>query len=101
MAYIDDPTTQKANLSFIKASMRTPLLSREREFELAQRWREGGDTVALHELVRAYARLVIAIAEGWNRGPTGTPPAEPEEVGDVVRRLLAGARPYTRMAETV
>jgi RNA polymerase sigma-32 factor len=62
MAYIDDPTTQKANLSFIKASMRTPLLSREREFELAQRWREGGDTVALHELVRAYARLVIATA---------------------------------------
>jgi NAD(P)-dependent dehydrogenase (short-subunit alcohol dehydrogenase family) len=45
--------------------------------------------------------LVIAIAEGWHRGPTGTPPAEPEEVGDVVRRLLAGARPYTRMAETV
>ena len=44
MAYIDDPTTQKANLSFIKASMRTPLLSREREFELAQRWHEGGDT---------------------------------------------------------
>jgi RNA polymerase sigma-32 factor len=62
MAYIDDPTTQKANLSFIKASMRTPLLSREREFELAQRWREGGDTVALHELVRAYTRLVIATA---------------------------------------
>jgi NAD(P)-dependent dehydrogenase (short-subunit alcohol dehydrogenase family) len=45
--------------------------------------------------------LVIAIAEGWHRGPTGTPPAEPQEVGDVVRRLLAGARPYTRMAETV
>src|ERR1700731_2032874 len=62
MAYIDDPTTQKANLSFIKASMRTPLLSREREFELAQRWREGGDTVALHELVRAYTRLAIATA---------------------------------------
>ncbi len=62
MAYIDDPTTQKANLSFIKASMRTPLLSRDREFELARRWREGGDTAALHELVRAYARLVIATA---------------------------------------
>src|SRR5258708_30853208 len=62
MAYIDDPTTQKANLSFIKASMRTPLLSRDREFELARRWREGGDTAALHELVRAYTRLVIASA---------------------------------------
>jgi len=62
MAYIDDPTTQKANLSFIKASMRTPLLSRDREFELARRWRAGGDTAALHELVRAYTRLVIATA---------------------------------------
>src|SRR5260221_11922222 len=62
MAYIDDPTTQKANLSFIKASMRTPLLSRDREFELARRWREGGDTAALHELVRAYTHLVIATA---------------------------------------
>ena len=62
MAYIDDPITQKANLSFIKASMRTPLLSRDREFTLARRWRQGRDTAALHELVRAYTRLVIATA---------------------------------------
>ncbi|HWG81210.1 MAG TPA: RNA polymerase factor sigma-32 [Stellaceae bacterium] len=62
MAYIDDPITQKANLSFIKASMRQPLLSRDREFMLARRWREDGDTAALHELVRAYTRLVIATA---------------------------------------
>ena len=53
---------QKANLSFIKASMRAPLLSRGREFALARRWRQGGDTAALHELVRAYTRLVIATA---------------------------------------
>jgi NAD(P)-dependent dehydrogenase (short-subunit alcohol dehydrogenase family) len=45
--------------------------------------------------------LVVAIAEGWHRGPTDAPPAEPENVGGVVRALLAGARPYTRMAETV
>jgi RNA polymerase sigma-32 factor len=62
MAYIDDPITQKANLSFIKASMRQPLLSRDREFTLARRWRQGRDTAALHELVRAYTRLVIATA---------------------------------------
>jgi RNA polymerase sigma-32 factor len=62
MAYIDDTTTQKANLRFIKASMRTPLLSRDREFELARCWREERNTVALHELVRAYTRLVIASA---------------------------------------
>lgn len=62
MAYIDDPETQRANLSFIKASMREPLLSRDHEFDLARKWREDGDERALHELVRAYTRLVIATA---------------------------------------
>lgn len=62
MAYIDDPETQKANLSFIKASMREPLLSRDHEFDLARKWREDGNERALHELVRAYTRLVVATA---------------------------------------
>src|SRR5690348_7168375 len=62
MAHIDDPETQKANLNFIKASMREPLLLRDREFELARNWREDADIEALHELVRAYTRLVVATA---------------------------------------
>ena len=62
MAYIDDPETQKANLSFIKASMREPLLTRDHEFDLARQWRERGNERALHELVRAYTRLVVATA---------------------------------------
>jgi RNA polymerase sigma-32 factor len=62
MAHIDDPVTLRANLHFIKASMQTPLLSRGRELELARLWRQGRDTAALHELVRAYTRLVIAAA---------------------------------------
>ncbi|HYC05219.1 MAG TPA: RNA polymerase factor sigma-32 [Azospirillaceae bacterium] len=62
MAHIDDPETQRANLSYIKASMKEPLLVREHEFDLARRWREEGDEKALHELVRAYARLVVATA---------------------------------------
>jgi RNA polymerase sigma-32 factor len=62
MAYIDDPETQRANLTFIKASMREPLLSRDHEFDLARKWREENDTAALHELVRAYTRLVVATA---------------------------------------
>jgi NAD(P)-dependent dehydrogenase (short-subunit alcohol dehydrogenase family) len=44
--------------------------------------------------------LVMAIAEGWHRGPsTTTPPATAGEVGDVVRGLLAGARQRTTMAD--
>jgi RNA polymerase sigma-32 factor len=62
MAHIDDPETQRANLTFIKASMREPLLAREHEFDLARRWREEGDEKALHELVRSYTRLVVATA---------------------------------------
>jgi RNA polymerase sigma-32 factor len=62
MAHIDDPETQRANLNFIKASMKEPLLTRDHEFDLARKWREDGDTEALHELVRAYTRLVVATA---------------------------------------
>jgi len=62
MAYIDDPITQRANLNYIKASMRTPILSREREFELARRWHQDGEERALHELVASYTRLVVATA---------------------------------------
>ncbi len=62
MAHIDDPQTQRANLSFIKASMQEPLLSRDREQDLARRWRYQQDERALHQLVRAYTRLVVSTA---------------------------------------
>ena len=62
MAYRDDPYTQRANMQFIRTAMREPLLEREVEFDYAQRWRDEGDEVALHKLVRAYTRLVISLA---------------------------------------
>ncbi|MCA8909901.1 MAG: RNA polymerase factor sigma-32 [Rhodospirillaceae bacterium] len=62
MPHIDDPQTQRANMNYIKASMRQPLLTRDREFELAHRWRDHGDEDALHDLVKAYARLVVSTA---------------------------------------
>ena len=62
MAHIDDPETQRANLCFIKAAMKVPMLSRGDEFDLARRWREQNDTAALHSLVGAYTRLVVATA---------------------------------------
>ena len=62
MAHIDDPKTQRANLEYIKTSMKEPLLERDNEFELARRWREEGDEEALHTLVRAYMRLVVSVA---------------------------------------
>ncbi len=62
MAYIDDPETQRANMKYIRVSMREPLLSRDHEVELAVAWREQGDEKALHELIRSYTRLVVATA---------------------------------------
>jgi NAD(P)-dependent dehydrogenase (short-subunit alcohol dehydrogenase family) len=44
--------------------------------------------------------LVVAIAEGWRRGPsTEEVPSDPSEVDAIVRKLLADARPRTTMAE--
>jgi RNA polymerase sigma-32 factor len=62
MAHIDDSETHRANAAFIGAAMRAPILERDRELALAQRWRERGDQAALHALVTAHARLVVSIA---------------------------------------
>ncbi|MGF1627677.1 MAG: RNA polymerase factor sigma-32 [Alphaproteobacteria bacterium] len=62
MAHIDDEATQRANVRFIRRSMKVPVLSREREQLLARRWRQDKDEDALHELITAYERLVISIA---------------------------------------
>lgn len=42
--------------------MRAPLLAADHERELARRWRDAGDERALHELITAYLRLVVAMA---------------------------------------
>jgi RNA polymerase sigma-32 factor len=62
MVHIDDPQTQKANLRYFKSVMRAPMLERETEFDLARRWRDDADEAALHQLVQAYARLVVSAA---------------------------------------
>lgn len=62
MAHLDDPTTQRANLRYIRNAMDEPLLEREHELDLARRWKDKRDEKALHELVRSYTRLVVALA---------------------------------------
>jgi RNA polymerase sigma-32 factor len=62
MATVDPPASLSVNREFIRESMSTALLSRDRELWLARRWREEGDEAALHELVMAYMRLVISTA---------------------------------------
>jgi NAD(P)-dependent dehydrogenase (short-subunit alcohol dehydrogenase family) len=36
---------------------------------------------------------ILAIAEGWHRGPTATPVRNPEEVGPILERLVSESRP--------
>jgi NAD(P)-dependent dehydrogenase (short-subunit alcohol dehydrogenase family) len=42
---------------------------------------------------------VLAVAEGWHRGPTADPVTDVEAVGPVVRKLLADARPRTTIQD--
>jgi RNA polymerase sigma-32 factor len=62
MGRMDPPSSFAVNREFIRESMSTALLSRERELWLARLWRDAGDEAALHELVMAYMRLVISTA---------------------------------------
>ncbi|MDF3023914.1 MAG: rpoH [Alphaproteobacteria bacterium] len=62
MAHLDDPTTQQANLRYIRQAMDEPMLEREHELNLARLWKDKKDEKALHELIRSYTRLVVAIA---------------------------------------
>jgi RNA polymerase sigma-32 factor len=45
--------------------MQQPLLEREHEVELATKWRDEGDDRAMHELVMAYARIVVSAASRY------------------------------------
>ena len=59
--------TLNANKKYIQGAMKIPLLTPERELELARNWREKGDENALHELTSAHLRLVISMASKFRR----------------------------------
>ena len=82
MAHLDDPATQRANIRFIRQSMKQPLLSRDHEMDLARRWRDNDDEDALHELVNCYTRLVVSMASRFRN--YGLP------IGDLVQEGNVG-----------
>src|SRR3569833_877348 len=67
MAHIDDMRTQKANLGYIRDAMDEPMLERGHELDLARKWRDKGDQKALHELIKSYMRVVIAMASRFRK----------------------------------
>src|SRR5690606_32231561 len=62
MALSETLDLRRGSQRFMREAMRAPLLAADRERELARRWREENDQRALHELITAYLRLVVAMA---------------------------------------
>lgn len=63
-------------------------------------WLASTDSADVTGQVIESSGSVLSVAEGWHRGPsTGTPPSEPTEIGPLVRKFLADARPRTTMAD--
>ncbi len=84
-----DATSTGADRRFVKRAMSAPLLDRDRELDLARRWREEQDEDALHELCTAYMRLVVAIATRFRT--YGLPMSDLVQEGNV-GLMLAAAR---------
>ncbi len=84
-----DVTSTGADRRFVKRAMSAPLLDRDRELDLARRWREEQDEDALHELCTAYMRLVVAIATRFRT--YGLPMSDLVQEGNV-GLMLAAAR---------
>jgi RNA polymerase sigma-32 factor len=51
--------------SYLQQIRRLPMLEAEREYALAKRWRERGDSKAADELVTSHLRLVAKVAAGY------------------------------------
>ena len=62
MPRLDHSSLDRADLRFIRRCMKVPMLTRDREQALALAWRDRRDQGALHELILAYSRLVVAAA---------------------------------------
>ena len=62
MAINETSELQRGAQRYIRDAMRAPMLDALHERDLARRWREEHDEDALHELTRAYLRLVVAMA---------------------------------------
>ncbi len=62
MALTETSDLRRGSQRFMRDAMRAPMLSAEHERNLAARWRDHGDERAMHELITAYIRLVVAMA---------------------------------------
>jgi RNA polymerase sigma-32 factor len=62
MALTETLELRRGSQRFMRDAMRAPMLAADHERNLARRWRDHGDERAMHELITAYIRLVVAMA---------------------------------------
>ena len=62
MAISKNISLNKLDRKFLNDSMKTPMLSRDEEKKLAEAWVFSGDKKAMHKIITAYSKLVIAFS---------------------------------------
>ena len=62
MAIAKNIILNKLDRKFLNDSMKVPMLSREEEKELAEAWALKNDKKAMHKIIKAYSKLVIAFS---------------------------------------
>ena len=62
MALVETAETERANRRYLRTAMQAPMLGAEHELDLARRWKDDRDEAALHELTRAYMKLVVSMS---------------------------------------
>ena len=62
MAIAKNVILNKLDRKFLNDSMKEPMLSREEEKKLAEAWVFDSDKKAMHKIIKAYSKLVIAFS---------------------------------------
>ena len=62
MAIAKNVNLNKLDRKFLNDSMKEPMLSRDEEKKLAEAWAFKNDKKAMHKIIRAYSKLVIAFS---------------------------------------
>ena len=62
MAIAKNINLNKLDRKFLNDSMKEPMLSRDEEKKLAEAWAFNSDKKAMHKIIRAYSKLVIAFS---------------------------------------
>ena len=61
-------------------------------------WLASAESASVTGRVFEASGQILAIAESWNRGPTVQPVDDPTQLGDIVKDLMAKARPNSDMS---